>query len=92
VRLRTVFCFNWSTPPQSYEFCFDGVGKGAVVAVSTYYMEDYEDSFMPGYNKMLEVIEPAAVICYGKPFKRMSGNIIELNPYDEFSTRLGKGK
>lgn len=55
-------------------------------------MEDYEDSFMPGYNKMLEVIEPAAVICYGKPFKRMSGNIIELNPYDEFSTRLGKGK
>jgi hypothetical protein len=89
--IKVIPTMNWSTP-ESYEYCFDGVEKGAVVAVSTYCMEEYENSFMPGYNKMLEVIRPTAVVCYGKPFKGMSGNIIELNPYDEFSVRQGEGK
>lgn len=30
---------------------------------------------MSGYNKMLEVIEPSAIICYEKPFPKMKGKL-----------------
>lgn len=68
---------------QSYEFCFDGVEKGSVVAVSTYEREDTENEYMPGYNKMLEVIQPATIICYGEPFDKMKGNIKAIDPFDK---------
>jgi hypothetical protein len=62
--LRVIPTINWSTP-ESFDFCFDGVEQGSVVAVSTYYTESYEKEFMPGYKRMLEVIKPSAVLCYG---------------------------
>ncbi|MFA5449111.1 MAG: DUF4417 domain-containing protein [Clostridia bacterium] len=79
--LRVIPTVNWGTP-ESFEFCFDGIEQGSTVAVSTYYMEDYEKEFMPGYNKMLEVIQPSAIICYGDPFDRMKGNIKAIDPYN----------
>ena len=56
---------------RSFEFCFDSVVKGSPVAVCTYYWENDEKAFMPGYNMMLKVIEPRAVLCYDEPFKAM---------------------
>lgn len=72
---------TWSSIP-CMEFCFDGVEKGSVVAVSTYMREDNKSGFMLGYNKMLEVIEPSAIICYGTPFPEMKGNIKTIDPFD----------
>jgi len=86
--MKVIPTIAWGTP-ASYEFCFDGVEQNAVVAVSTYYHEDNKTGFMAGYNKMLEALNPAAIVCYGKPFDEMEGNIIELNPYDEWYN--GKG-
>jgi hypothetical protein len=67
---------------DSFEFCFDGIEQGSVVAVSTYCREYIKKEFLLGYNKMLEVIKPSAVICYGEPFKEMKGNIKSISPYN----------
>jgi hypothetical protein len=77
---------------SSFKFCFDGIEEGSVVAVSTYCREDYKELFMRGYNKMLEVIKPSAIICYGTPFKEMKGKIKAINPYEhkELVAKLGR--
>ncbi len=76
---------------QSYEFCFDGVETGSIVAVSTYAREDIKEKYLPGYNKMLETIQPSAIICYGEPFDGMKGNIKAISPFDkdELIKKLG---
>ncbi len=57
--------------------------KGSVVAVSTYTREHNKTGFMLGYNKMLEIIEPSVIICYGTPFDEMKGNIKAIEPYNK---------
>ena len=73
---------EWSDE-RSFEFCFDGIEKGSTVAISTYNRENYDDIFMSGYNKMLEIIQPEQIICYGEPFEKMKGNIHIVSPFDE---------
>lgn len=68
---------------NSYDFCFDGIELGSVVAVSTYCREEYKQEFMKSYNKMLEVIKPTGIICYGMPFEEMTGNIKVISPFDK---------
>ncbi len=65
---------------RTFDFCFDGIEQGSVVAVCTYYRENCEDDFMPGYNEMLKRIKPSAVICYDEPFAEMKGNIKPFLP------------
>ena len=65
---------------RTFEFCFDGIEQGSVVAVCTYYRENCEDDFMPGYNEMLKRIKPSAIICYDEPFAEMKGNVISFVP------------
>ncbi len=36
---------------------------------------------MEGYDAMLQKIRPGAIICYGKPFPEMKGNI-KVFPYN----------
>lgn len=67
----------------SFEFCFDGIEEGSTVAVSTYMREDFEKQFMDGYNKMLEIVKPSAIICYGTPFPEMKGKIKSIDPYNK---------
>lgn len=66
-----------------FEFCFDGVEEGSVVAVSTYIREDNKKGFMEGYEKMMEKIKPSAIICYGDPFPEMKGNIKAIDPFNK---------
>lgn len=68
---------------DSYDFCFDGIEKGSIVAVSTYCRDDYKKEFMKSYNKMLEIIEPSGIVCYGTPFDEMTGKIKAINPFDQ---------
>ncbi len=72
--LRVIPTIEWSDE-RSFKFCFDGVEKGSVVAVSTYGKQKIEEEFMKGYNKMLEIIKPSDIICYEKPFPKMGGKI-----------------
>lgn len=63
----------------SFNFCFDGIEKGSIVAVSTIGVKKEKSHFLLGYNEMLSRIKPSKVICYGKPFGEMKGDIIEVD-------------
>ena len=71
---------SWSNE-QSFEFCFDGIEEGSLVAVSTHGNRYAKEDFLCGYNKLLQKIKPCGIICYGTPFPEMKGNIIAI-PYN----------
>lgn len=77
--LKVIPTISWGDE-RSFEFCFDGVEQGTTVAVCTYYRENDEESFMLGYNAMLEAIKPSAILCYDEPFETMNGNIKTFLP------------
>lgn len=66
---------SWSTP-SSYDFCFDGIEKGSIVAVGMIGCKQSKLSFMRGYNVMLEKINPEKVIVLGQPYPEMKGSLI----------------
>ena len=68
----------WSLYP-SFDFCFDGIEKGSIVAVGTIGCRNGKSSFMQGFNYMLDKIEPEAIICFGKTFPEMRGNIFSVD-------------
>lgn len=69
---------------STFDYCFDGIEEGSVVAVGTIGCKKSKLAFMRGYNEMLKRIKPSAVICFGSPFAEMQGNII---PVDYNSSR-----
>jgi len=77
--LKVIPTISWGDE-KSFDFCFDGVETGSVVAVCTYYRENCEEEFMLGYNKMIEKIKPSFVICYDELFKEMKGNVKSFLP------------
>lgn len=60
--MKVIPTIEWGDE-SSFEFCFDGVELGSVVAVSTYSREDFKNEFLLGYNEMLRRIKPSAIIC-----------------------------
>ncbi len=70
---------------NTFDFCFNGIEKGSVVAVSTYMVsesdhhKDQKEFFLKGYNEMLKRLEPKLVICYNEPFPEMEGNILHID-------------
>lgn len=74
---------------ESFNFCFDGIEQGSIVAVSTIGVKNEKSHFMLGYNEMRRRIKPEKIICYGKPFDEMKGNIVEID-YGE-TNNLSKG-
>lgn len=77
--MKVVSTISWDKFP-SYEFCFDGVEKGCVVAIATYACRQSRAGFMRGYDEMIERIQPEAIICYGTPFPQMRGEVITVVP------------
>lgn len=77
--LKVIPTVSWGDE-RSFDFCFDGIEEGSIVAVCTYYRENCEEEFMLGYNEMLKRIKPSVVLCYDEPFKAMKGNVIEFLP------------
>jgi hypothetical protein len=79
--LTVIPSVSWSDE-WSFEFCFDGIQEGAVVAVSTLGCYDIKSAYMTGFELMCEKIRPEKVICYAKPFDAMRElvDIIEV-PY-----------
>lgn len=89
--IRVIPTVNWGDE-TTFDFCFEGIEKGSVVAVSTYMASahdnrsDQKEWFMAGYNEMLRRIEPEKIICYNTPFPEMQGNIIYVD-YERSSWR-----
>ncbi|MDE7293021.1 MAG: DUF4417 domain-containing protein [Oscillospiraceae bacterium] len=76
--LNVIPTVTWSTA-LSYSFCFDGIEHNSIVAVGMIGCRKAKSAFLRGYNTMLEKIEPPSVICFGTPFKEMTGNIIAVD-------------
>lgn len=72
--LKVIPTVSWGDE-KSFDFCFDGIEEGSIVAVCTYYRENCEEDFIKGYNEMLKRIKPLYVLCYDEPFPSMKGNI-----------------
>jgi hypothetical protein len=91
--IKVIPTVNWANE-NSFDFCFDGIEKNSIIAVSTYCRENDKELFLSGYNKMLEIINPSAIICYGDPFKEMKGNIKAISPFDhkELVEKIGREK
>jgi hypothetical protein len=72
---------SWSDE-WSFDFCFDGIECGSVVAVSTLGVRDCKQGFMAGFSEMCKAIDPEVVICYDQPFEEMYGfvDVIDV-PY-----------
>ena len=78
---------SWSDK-CSIEWCFDGEPVGGCVAVSsvgTQMRDEDKQSFMYGYDAMLERLNPDTVLFYGKVPERCKGNIVRIQ---EFQRRL----
>jgi hypothetical protein len=63
---------------ESFDFCFKGVPKGSVVAISTIGCKHCKEAFMLGYNEMLNQITPELILCFDMPFPEMDGNVIYI--------------
>jgi hypothetical protein len=61
---------SWSDK-RSYWFCFSGLERGSVVAVSTIGTKAKGEAFMAGFRELCRRIEPQAVICYCSPYLEM---------------------
>lgn len=76
--LTVIPTVTWGKP-QSYWYCFDGIEKGSVVALSTLGVKKEKDFFLQGYSEMLRRLEPKAILCYSQPFAEMKGNVITVD-------------
>lgn len=58
---------RWSDA-SSYEYCFNGLPKHSILAISTYGCINSKEKkiiFKQGLNKMIEILEPIDVLVYG---------------------------
>lgn len=78
--LNVIPSISWSEE-RSFDFCFDGIENGSIVAISTHGNNKTKEKFLNGYMKMLEKINPSAIICYGKPFPEMLKDNLIVFPY-----------
>ena len=75
---------------RSFEFCFDGIPKHSVVAVSTVGVagdNDWDGTkdtlFKDGYDEMMNRLEPTTVLFYGDMIEGLEGNIIRIPSFYE---------
>ena len=76
--LKVIPTISWSTP-SSYRYCFDGIEPNGIVAIGMIGCKRNRHNFMYGYNEMLNRLNPKAIICFGKPFPNMKGNLIVVD-------------
>lgn len=74
----TIPTVSWGLP-QSFEFCFDAIEKGSIVAIGMIGCKHSKTEFLDGYNEMLRRIIPPAIICFGSPYQEMKGNLIVVD-------------
>lgn len=81
--LQVIPTLTWSEP---YDFCYAGIERGAMVAISTVgVIKDKEahSLFRAGFEKMIEAIQPATILCYGS----LAGLVDTDIPVISYATR-----
>ncbi|MBR0315974.1 MAG: DUF4417 domain-containing protein [Synergistaceae bacterium] len=65
--LQVIPTLSWAEE-ETFNFCFDGLGQGGVVAVSTVGVatdEEAKDIWFSGMNCAIERLKPECILCYG---------------------------
>ena len=73
---------GWATP-YTYRFCFKGIERNSPVAITTNGNRREKRAYLHGYDAMLVALDPSPIICLGKPFSEMRGDVIPVK-YDIF--------
>lgn len=76
--LSVIPTVTWSDA-GSYSFCFDGIENNAIVSIGMIGCKSSKINFLRGYDNLLLRKNPSAVICFGKPYVEMDGNIIVID-------------
>lgn len=75
--IKVIPTLTWAEP-DTYKFCFDGIGKGGTVATSTVgVMRDKESKkiWVDGMKEAIKQIKPKAILLYGSKIDFDFGNI-----------------
>lgn len=92
--LKVIPVAGWSDE-ESFEYCFDGMPKNSLIAVSTvgvmtnYY---FEQNFKAGFEEMMRRLEPAQLLLYGKKPSWLEVDIPVLNYRPDSTKRFDKLK
>lgn len=80
---------GWSDP-KSWEWCFDGLPKDSIVAVSTNGIVGKESikHYQEGFSAMMECIHPHKVVCIGRPVAVLEK--VDIIYYDSYSMQMRK--
>jgi hypothetical protein len=81
--IRVIPTVSWSDP---HDFCYAGINPGSIVAVSSVGVKKdrlAQKLFSAGFEKMMEIIQPSAVVSYGS----LSSLVVTEIPIVTFSTR-----
>jgi hypothetical protein len=89
--LTVIPTVSWSDE-RSFDFCFSGIDKGAVVAVSTNGTGQARSLFMAGFKEFCGRKEPKCVVCYCTPYQEMYkyANILPLKHEGNMARELAK--
>lgn len=76
--LKVIPTLTWADA-DTFDYCFQGVEKGCVVAVSTVGSRRNQNSiriWKNGMDELINRIEPSAILIYGEPMKYDYGGIM----------------
>jgi len=76
--LSVIPTVSWSTE-NSFDFCFDGIEYGSVVAISTLGGLTDKELFLKGYFELEARIRPTRVLCFGRAFPEMGSEVITVD-------------
>lgn len=90
--LKVIPSVGWSDE-RSFDFCFDGIEKGSVVAISTLGAKrNFKYEFLKGYMEMRKRIEPEKIICYCTPFDEIKHEVIHIEHEARVASRLARAR
>jgi len=79
--IKVIPTVSWGIA-DSFDFCFDGIEYGSIIAISTVGNRVERISkkpFIDGYHEMIRRISPERVLCLGKAFPEMGEEVYEIN-------------
>lgn len=79
------------TDEESYDYCFLGVPKHSIVAISTHgccRSQEEKQRIKDGVKKMIEVLEPKSIIVHGHMPKKVFAEFIDVVPFYRFPSEF----
>lgn len=86
---------SWSTP-GSYDWCFDGEPKNAIISISSVGTQQNKESmelFNAGCREAIKRLNPTQILWHGKCPEEFDWNVVRIAPhYDDIVRRRKNGR